>query len=51
MCVCVCARKTRMFPVKLNVCICVNVSELKGEDRLVFIYKCMCMYMRVYWHV
>ena len=34
--------KTRMFSVKLNVCICVSMSELK-EDRLVLTYKCMCM--------
>ena len=46
--VCVC--KTPMFSVKLNVCICVSMSELK-EDRLVLTYKCMRMYMCVSWHV
>ena len=50
-CVCVCVCKTRMFSVKLNVCICVSMSELKREDRLVLTYKCMCMYMRVSWYV
>ena len=46
---CVCKR--RMFSVKLNMCICVSVSETKGEDRLVLTYNCMCMYMCVSWYV
>ena len=48
-CVCVCVCQTRMFSVKLNVCICVGISELKGEDRLVLTY--MCMYMHMSWYV
>ena len=47
-CVCVCVCETRMFSVKLNVCI--YMSELK-EDRLVLTYVCMRMYMRVSWYV
>ena len=39
MCVCVCECKTRMFSVKLNVYICVSMSELKGDDRLVITYN------------
>ena len=41
-----CMYKTRMFSVKLNVCVCVSMSELK-EDTLVCKYKPMCMYMCV----
>ena len=41
--------KTPMFSVKLNVCICVSMSELKGEDRLELTYK--CMYTNVSWYV
>ena len=39
--------KTRILSVKLSVCICVCMSELKGEDRLVLTYKCFCMNLRV----
>ena len=42
-CVWVC--KTRILSVKLNACICVNMSELKREDRLVFTYVCVCLGM------
>ena len=43
MCVC----KMRMFSVKLNVCICVSMSELK-EHRLILTHKCICMYVCMY---
>ena len=44
-CVCVCVCKTRIFSVKLNACRCVSMSKLKGEDRFVLTYKCMCLYV------
>ena len=49
--ICVCICKTRMFSVKLNVGICVSMSELKREDRLGLMYKCICAYICVSWHV
>ena len=46
-----CVIKARILSVKLSVCICVSMPELKREDRLVLTYKCMCVYMRVFWYV
>ena len=46
-----CVRKTLIFSVKFNMCICVNMSEQKREDRFVLTYKCMCVYMCVSWYV
>ena len=40
MCVC----KTRILSVKLSVCKCVRMSELKREDKLVLTYMFMCVY-------
>ena len=47
----VCVYKTRILSVQLSVCICVCMSELKREDRLLLTYMCMCKYMRMSWYV
>ena len=43
----ICLCKTQTLSVKLNMCICVSMPELKRKNRLVLTYMCMWAYMCV----